>query len=400
MCCRNNKKLRKYCRTLFEKQKLIHQLQENAIDLRRKADQSVLYLSDLEVAREELELKSRELMEVQDKLNENYSLVAKLSSENLKLSNEKLIADNLVTQVVEEQGRLKEELTKAINLADALKDKSASSDSSKICNNPGKRWPEERGFMRSSPETSSSFDFIPQHSERQCSHPATPVPMNSESNQTTPKNDNDGRKLNDNIRNNANNRYFYNRRRGGGHRRWKSHGYSSDNPQTGALNPNSGWGSKQSPKHRNRYRNDYRPQSSASSGITISNEVSSPDLGIGSDCFSSLERCQGPVSRIIEENRRLNTDNEKLNNQVKEYKGVLRKTIDKMSDQRVYEKPVLPETSRNKLFPPSKQSDQDQRAQIKKEFLEFSRSHSNNRKSGRGGKRSQSFSKSNTRHKS
>ena len=70
--------------------------------LSRKADQVEAVEADLATAKTGLAAKTVELAEIQEKLNDNYRLVAKLSSENLKLSGEKVRADELVAQVLPE----------------------------------------------------------------------------------------------------------------------------------------------------------------------------------------------------------------------------------------------------------------------------------------------------------
>ena len=67
--------------------------------LSRKADHAEAVEADLATAKTGLAAKTVELAEIQEKLNDNYQLVAKLSSENLKLSGEKVRADELVAQV-------------------------------------------------------------------------------------------------------------------------------------------------------------------------------------------------------------------------------------------------------------------------------------------------------------
>ena len=103
MLNKSNKRLRRSVQAVYDKQEVIHQLQEQAKVLSRKADQVEGLTSDLSVTKTSLAAKSGELTEVQEKLNENYRLVAKLSSENLKLSGEKVKADQLVAQVIQEQ---------------------------------------------------------------------------------------------------------------------------------------------------------------------------------------------------------------------------------------------------------------------------------------------------------
>lgn len=90
--------------------------------LRQKADKTDECLRELSVLKEDVKNKNNELSTLQDKLNENYRLVAGLSSENLKLSSEKLKADDVVNEVIKEQARLKQELQKAVQVVDAMRD--------------------------------------------------------------------------------------------------------------------------------------------------------------------------------------------------------------------------------------------------------------------------------------
>ena len=353
ICTKYNKRLRRSVQAVYDKQEHIHQLQDKVSSVSSQAE---AMQTDLETAQSELESRTLEMNQVQEKLNENYRLVATLSSENLKLSGEKIKADDLVAQVIQEQGRLKEELTKALKVVDSFKSEKTSleNSSSEGC----LLKPYHPDVMRSSPETSSSFDFIPRSA---MDATLTPVPSGNEATLVPDKSPH--------KRGRYPNHYRGGRGRG---RRWRGPGYQSD---VGQNSPRPQGKRYHQPKDR------LRPQSSA----TMTDDVSSPDLGVdmGSDAFSSLERRMRPdPSRIVEENR-------KLNQKVNQFKGVLRTTIDKLSEP-VIDEPVLPEEARNRLFPPSQQSQQEQRAKFKKDCIEFSRSHGS-RKSGKG-KRSSSKS--------
>ena len=108
------------------KQLQINQLQDNIMILRQKADKTDECLHEISVLKEDVKNKNNELSTLQDKLNENYRLVAGLSSENLKLSSEKLKADDVVNEVIKEQARLKQELQKAVQVVDAMRDSEIS----------------------------------------------------------------------------------------------------------------------------------------------------------------------------------------------------------------------------------------------------------------------------------
>ena len=64
--------------------------------------------------------KNKTCQELQTKLNDNYKLVAELSAENLKLSNEKLRMEQLVDEVRHDQALLKGELHKAQSVVEAI----------------------------------------------------------------------------------------------------------------------------------------------------------------------------------------------------------------------------------------------------------------------------------------
>ena len=117
----------------------------------------------MEATTEETDKKSRDIAELHQKLNENYRLVAELSSDNLRLSTEKAAAEQLVEEVKHEQCLLRAELSKAQKVLDESMQSGNFQD----------HWhPRPR---QSSPETSaSSFDFFP---------PCSPSPnVNSKNN--------------------------------------------------------------------------------------------------------------------------------------------------------------------------------------------------------------------------
>ena len=111
---------------LMSKQLQINQLQDNMILLRQKADKTDDCLREMAILKEDIQNKNNELNSLQEKLNENYRLVAGLSSENLKLSSEKLKAEDAVNEVVKEQARLKQELQKAVQVVDSMRDSDIS----------------------------------------------------------------------------------------------------------------------------------------------------------------------------------------------------------------------------------------------------------------------------------
>ena len=100
----------------------INQLEDNVLILRQKADKTDECIHEITILKDDILKKTNEVNSLQEKLNENYRLVAGLSSENLKLSSEKLKADDLVSDVIKEQTRLKQELQKAVQVVDAIKE--------------------------------------------------------------------------------------------------------------------------------------------------------------------------------------------------------------------------------------------------------------------------------------
>ena len=146
LCSRLKKRLSQSHGTLTEKNLHISQLEDAVKHLGAK----------IESATEETEKKSRDLSELHLKLNENYRLVAQLSSDNLRLSTEKAAAEQLLDEVKHEQSLLRGELGKAQRvIEDSL---SSSQYAIQNSQNIGRQ-------RQSSPETSaSSFDFYPPNS--------------------------------------------------------------------------------------------------------------------------------------------------------------------------------------------------------------------------------------------
>jgi hypothetical protein len=147
-------------------------------------------------------------------------------------------------------------------------------------------------------------------------------------------------------------------------------------------------------------------------------------VDLGSDPFSSLERADipAPVNLLVEENRRLRSDNEKLMSKLTQSKGVLKDTLDRLATNSSNEnhnqqqpttpsskesnRPVLPTASRTRLFSQAINACQldnqiasitqkEKRSNLKEEFLEFSRTHNSPKKSSgkRGNNRNVSPSK-------
>ena len=112
-----------------------------------------------------------------------------------------------------------------------------------------------------------------------------------------------------------------------------------------------------------------------------------------------------PVNMLVEENQRLRSDNEKLLSKLTQSKGVLKDTLDRLAthssnesrnqqaspSSRETNRPLLPTASRTRLFSQAinacqldKQiasiTQKEKRANLKEEFLEFSRTHSSPKK--------------------
>ena len=107
-----------------------------------------------------------------------------------------------------------------------------------------------------------------------------------------------------------------------------------------------------------------RPSSSrggAAKSNTAGTDLSSPDLGVDlvcSDPFSSLERCTAAGSNLsdlsqfqalLEENKRLKQDKEKLTEKLTQSKGALRETLDRLhkKDNAFHVSPI---PSRSRIF--------------------------------------------------
>lgn len=222
LCSSLKKRLSRSHSMIADKNRHISQLEEAVKGLGAK----------IECATEEAEKKTRDLAELHLKLNENYRLVAELSSDNLRLSTEKAAAEQLLDEVKHEQGLLKSDLGKAQKM---IEDTMASSTDV---------WRPRQ----SSPETSaSSFDFFPPNS------PSVNSRNNHKRRGSIPPR---GRQKSNRSK-------------------WKANcgGASSD------------YASETSPRKRSHSR----------PSTALASDVSSPDLGVdlGSDPFSSLERSNG-----------------------------------------------------------------------------------------------------------
>ena len=129
-----------------------------------------------------------------------------------------------------------------------------------------------------------------------------------------------------------------------------------------------------------------------------------------------------PVNLLVEENKRLRSNNEKLMSKLTQSKGVLKDTLDRLATNSSNEnsmrqqttpskepnRPLLPTASRTRLFAQAinacqldKQiasiTQKEKRSNLKEEFLEFSRTHNSPKKSSgkRGNNRNVSPSKHN-----
>ncbi len=266
------------------------------------------------------------------KLNENYRLVAELSSDNLRLSTEKAAAEQLLDEVKHEQSQLRSQLNKAQKVIEDT-----------LTTNRFQPQPQMR--QSSSPETSaSSFDFFP----------TTTSTVNNRAS---------------------------NRRRGS---LPPPRGRSSK--RNAKWNRSSGTASDERPQ-----RPDERPQRPKN----VCSDVSSPDLGVdlGSDPFSSLERPHtasmaslGNIQQILEENKRLKNEKERLSEKLSQSKGALRDTLDRLHKKSSADNTLSPMPSR-RLFSSAVaaavSSNQPQpNLSLKEEFLAFSKSHRFHNKSG------------------
>ena len=101
---------------------IIGQLEENVKDLNRKLMITENIKTELEITRDDLNRKTKDLQDVQVKINDNYKLVAELSNENLKLTGEKLRAEEMLEDVKKEHSVLKDELLSSRKMmAEAMK---------------------------------------------------------------------------------------------------------------------------------------------------------------------------------------------------------------------------------------------------------------------------------------
>lgn len=294
----------------------------------------------VELLNEEAEKKSKDLTELSQKLNENYRMVAELSSDNLRLSTEKAAAEQLLDEVKHEQTLLKEELSKA----------------QKVVKNSLQLASTSNVIRASSPETSaSSFDFYAgSHVNRKSNRRRGSMP---------PPQARGGRS------------------RATFRKHWTASGASSD------YNT-----SENSPRKQRCSSSSSR--AGTKSGTNVGTDLSSPDLGVDlvcSDPFSSLERgsanadCLSDFSQfqaLMEENKRLKQDKERLSEKLTQSKGALRETLDRLHKKDFHVSP-LHQSSRSRIFSSAVAaavSNKPPPPTLKEEFLAFSHSHALNKK--------------------
>lgn len=110
ICCNLR---RRHCRaadSLATQGHLVAQLEEANKHLQSKAALAKPLRESLEATKDELARRVAELQETQVKMNENYKLLAELSNENLKLTGDKLKAEEILTAARKEERRLRDEI--------------------------------------------------------------------------------------------------------------------------------------------------------------------------------------------------------------------------------------------------------------------------------------------------
>ena len=135
------------------------------------------------------------------------------------------------------------------------------------------------------------------------------------------------------------------------------------------------------------------------SGTNVATDLSSPDLGVDlvcSDPFSSLERrsanaaaaedCLSDFSQfqaLMEENKRLKQDKERLSEKLTQSKGALRETLDRLHKKDFHVVSPMHQSSRSRIFSSAVAaavSNKPPPPTLKEEFLAFSHSHALNKK--------------------
>ena len=86
------------------------QLEQSVTHLQEKVGQASRLEKELRSAKEELARRTKDLQETQVKMNDNYKLVAELSNENLKLTGDKVRAEEMVEDLKKQQSTLRSEL--------------------------------------------------------------------------------------------------------------------------------------------------------------------------------------------------------------------------------------------------------------------------------------------------
>ena len=86
------------------------QLEQTVTHLQAKVEQASRLEKELHSAKEELARRTKDLQETQVKMNDNYKLVAELSNENLKLTGDKVRAEEMAEDLKKQQSTLRSEL--------------------------------------------------------------------------------------------------------------------------------------------------------------------------------------------------------------------------------------------------------------------------------------------------
>ena len=121
LCCGSGKRLAKAGEEIAGKNHLISSLESDLERLRIESDERALKLKgQIDVARDDLSRKSRELQDALVKMNDNYKLVAELSNENLKLTGDKVRVEEVLDAMRKDQKRLREELDSARGVIAAM----------------------------------------------------------------------------------------------------------------------------------------------------------------------------------------------------------------------------------------------------------------------------------------
>ena len=411
------------------------QLEQTVSHLQEKVEHASRLEKELHSAKEELARRTKDLQETQVKMNDNYKLVAELSNENLKLTGDKVRAEEMVEDLKRQQSALRGELCSTQRVLEQLNGgrKTASSINTKQWYNskyyPRKSAHDDRSAsperLQSAHDPYANLSFASSR-EGESGGSVSALEMSPSAPQK-----------------NYNPHYHH----GHGFQRGYQRGYHRKSGRRHKQRHQAGAGEE----------HPLRSQSSSDAlGTThylptpiqmpttlqvpqAASDISSPDLGVdvSSDPFSSLERTanphphtllltrppatgtrnelftyklkqnpdkmkitisasgSGPLDAVVLENCQLRQDRDALMDKLVRSKSALKETLDRLTSSKEYKKESSAAAALPSPLPPKKLlsssailssvGSESSRSRVTQDLVEFSKTHGSGAGGGFGG---------------